>query len=67
MSILEYLALNRGRVISPDKLLNQIYDSNSYSSKNAIEVHISGLRKKLRAEGVTDLVETRRGFGYLIA
>ena len=67
MSILEYLALNRGRVISPDKLLNQIYDSNSYSSKNAIEVHISGLRKKLRALGVTDLVETRRGFGYLIA
>lgn len=67
MSILEYLALNRGRVISPDKLLNQIFDSNSYSSKNAIEVHVSGLRKKLRFQGVTDLVETRRGFGYLIA
>lgn len=67
MSILEYLALNRGRVISPDALLNQIYDSNSYTSKNAIEAHVSSLRKKLRLQGVTTLVETRRGFGYLIA
>lgn len=67
MSILEYLALNRGRVISPGALLNQIYDSNSYSSKNAIEAHVSSLRKKLRRQGVTELVETRRGFGYLIA
>jgi DNA-binding response OmpR family regulator len=66
MSILEYLALNRGRVISPDKLLNQIYDSNSYSSKNAIEAHVSSLRKKIRSQGVTDLVKTRRGFGYLV-
>jgi len=67
MSILEYLALNRGRVISPDALLNQIYDSNSYSSKNAIEAHVSSLRKKLRLQGITKLIETRRGFGYLIA
>ncbi len=67
MSILEYLALNRGRVISPGALLNQIYDSNSYASKNAIEAHVSSLRKKLRRQGVTELVETRRGFGYLIA
>lgn len=66
MSILEYLALNRGRVISPEKLLNQIYDSNSYASKNAIEAHVSSLRKKLRLRGVTKLVVTRRGFGYLI-
>lgn len=66
MSILEYLALNRGRVISPGALLNQIYDSNSYASKNAIEAHVSSLRKKLRRQGVTELVETRRGFGYLI-
>jgi len=66
MSILEYLALNRGRVISPERLHNQVYDTNSYSSKNAIEVHISGLRKKLREQGVLDLIRTKRGFGYFI-
>jgi len=66
MSILEYLALNQGRVISPEALHNQVYDSNSYSSKNAIEVHISGIRKKLREQGIDNLIQTKRGFGYFI-
>lgn len=66
MSILEYLALNRARVISQETLLNQVYNSSSYSSKNAIEAHVSGLRKKLRQEGVRDLIKTKRGFGYFI-
>lgn len=67
MSILEYLALNRGRVISSERLINQIYDANAYASRNAIEAHISSLRKKLRNQGGTEIIETRRGFGYLIA
>lgn len=67
MSILEYLALNRGRVISPEKLHAQIYDSSSYASKNSIEVHISGLRKKIRAAGIEEPIKTQRGFGYYIA
>jgi DNA-binding response OmpR family regulator len=66
MSILEYLAYRRGRVVSPDTLLNQINDSNSFSSRNSIEVHISGIRKKLRAQGVNGLIKTKRGFGYFI-
>ena len=65
-SIIEYLAFNRGRVVSRDTLLNQINDSNSFSSRNAIEVHISGLRKKLREKGVDSLIKTKRGFGYFI-
>jgi len=66
MSILEYLAFNRGRVISPESLLNQINDANSYSSRNAVEVHVSGLRKKLRAQNIDGLIKTKRGFGYFI-
>ncbi len=67
MSILEYLALNRGRVISSERLIDQIYDANSYASRNAIEAHISSLRKKIREQGGVEFIETRRGFGYLIA
>lgn len=66
MSILEYLALNRGKVISAEKLQAQIYDSQSYSSKNSLEVHISGLRKKIRATGIAEPIKTQRGFGYYI-
>lgn len=67
MSILEYLALNRGRVVSAESLHEQVYDANTYSSKNAIEAHISCLRKKLRKQSVDQLIKTRRGFGYFIA
>ncbi len=67
MSILEYLALNRGRVISSERLIDQVYDANSYTTRNAIEAHISSLRKKMRKQGGAEIIETRRGFGYLIA
>ena len=66
MSILEYLALNRGRVIAPEKLNNQIFDSNSFSSRNSIEVHISSLRKKIRDQELESPIKTKRGFGYYI-
>ena len=66
MSILEYLALNRGRVISPEMLHNQIFDSSTFSSKNSIEVHISSLRKKIREQNIESPIKTKRGFGYFI-
>lgn len=66
MSILEYLAINRGRVISAELLCDHIYDSDTYSSTNSIEVHVSTLRKKLRHSLVEPIINTRRGFGYYI-
>ena len=66
MSLLECLALNLGRVMSPQSLESHVYDSDTVVSRNAIEAHISALRKKLRAVGVTQLIKTRRGFGYFI-
>jgi len=65
-SILEYLARHRGRIRTSDNICDQIYDSKSDVSRNTIEAHISSLRKKLRCVGVADLIQTRRGFGYII-
>ena len=67
MGILEYLAFNRGKVISAEKLQAQVYNSDSYSSKNSLEVHISSIRKKIRAAGIDNPIKTQRGFGYYIA
>jgi DNA-binding response OmpR family regulator len=64
--LLEYLALRRGRVFSHDQLIDQLYDAGNYVTRNAVEAHISSLRKRLKSFGVSDLVKTRRGFGYLI-
>jgi two-component system copper resistance phosphate regulon response regulator CusR len=66
VSLLEALALNRGKVLSVQSLEDRLYNFSSPVTHNTIEVHISKLRKKLREQGVSDVVKTRRGFGYFI-
>lgn len=58
-----YLARHRGRVIPQHELTEQVYGQDWDKDSNAIEVLIGRLRKKVGA----DVIETRRGFGYLIA
>lgn len=64
--LLDYLAHRRGRVFSHDQLIDQLYDAASYVTRNAVEAHISSLRKRLKESGAPGLVKTRRGFGYLV-
>lgn len=65
-AILEQLALNLGRVITYQNIEDHLYDSYQSVSRNAIEAHVSTLRKKLKNSGIMDLVKTRRGFGYYV-
>jgi DNA-binding response OmpR family regulator len=67
LSPLEYrlaahLLLHRGRVVSQQELSENIYGQDDAHDSNAIEVLIGRVRKKLGP----DLIETRRGFGYLV-
>jgi len=65
-NILEYLARRRGQVFSHHQLIDRLYDATANITKNAVEAHISALRKKLNAAGAPALIKTRRGFGYFI-
>jgi DNA-binding response OmpR family regulator len=60
--LVAYLILHRGRVVSMHELSENIYGHDDAHDSNAIEVLIGRVRKKLGAE----LIETRRGFGYLV-
>lgn len=64
--ILEYLLLQRGRPVSQEELIEHVWDGSVDSFSNSIRVHISSLRKKLRAELGYDPVRNRIGEGYLI-
>ena len=57
-----YLLLHRGRVVSQQELSENIYGQDDAHDSNAIEVLIGRVRKKLGSS----LIETRRGFGYLV-
>ena len=61
-SILEYLALHRGEVISRTELYEHLFDENDDTLSNLLDVHVFAIRKKLGR----DLISTRRGQGYCI-
>ncbi|HMM67356.1 MAG TPA: response regulator transcription factor [Dokdonella sp.] len=64
--LLELLMRERGRVLSRPQIFGRLYDSASESSDKVVEVIVSTLRAKLAAHGQADLIETRRGFGYVL-
>jgi two-component system, OmpR family, response regulator len=61
-AILEFLALRCGQVVTKTQITEHIFDENDDTLSNLIEVHVSNIRKKLGK----DLIETRRGMGYII-
>lgn len=65
-ALLSLLARHRGRVFTRAEILERTAGSDSDSSERSVEVLVFGLRRKLVAASLDDLVQTRRGCGYLI-
>jgi len=65
-SIIEFLLLNRGRVISVEQLLDRVHNSEACPGANVIQVMVCNLRKKMSQECSADIIKTRRGYGYYI-
>ena len=66
-ALLETLCNERGHILTRTALFERLYDARSQSSDKVIEVLLSTLRAKLAKAGVNDLIETRRGYGYVVA
>ena len=64
--ILEYLMVHQGRPVSQEELMDHVWDNSVDSFSNSIRVHISALRKKLRAALGYDPIRNRIGEGYLM-
>jgi len=60
--LVAYLMLNKGRVVSQQELSEHLQSAHFERESNAVEVLIGRVRRKLP----TALIETRRGFGYLV-
>ncbi len=65
-NLLEYLALNNGRVISRTELTEHIYDTDFDRDSNVIDVYVSHLRNKLDKGFDRQLIHTVRGAGYIL-
>lgn len=66
-AVLEYLMRNAGTIISSSELIDHAWDSNFEGFSNVVQTYIRYLRQKLSVEGEPEIIETRRGAGYVIS
>ncbi len=64
--LLEYLLRNKGRVVTRDALLDQVWGFDFVGETNAVDVYIRFLRAKIDERFDIKLIRTVRGVGYVI-
>ncbi len=65
-ALLEFLALRAGQLVTRSAIWDHLYDFDSESNSNVIDVYVGYLRKKLEEAGLPRLIHTRRGEGYVL-
>lgn len=65
-SLLVFLAIRAGQVVSRSDIWENVYDFESDAHSNVIDVYIRYLRQKLERDGWSRMIHTRRGFGYVL-
>lgn len=66
-ALLEYFLLHKEKVIQAEELIAHVWDANADFFSGAIRVHISSLRKKLKAALHYDPIQTKIGEGYCLS
>lgn len=64
--ILLVLMKNKGKVVSREKLMETLWQTDEFVDENALTVNVGRLRKKLEAAGLPGFIETKFGVGYLV-
>lgn len=64
--ILLCLMQNKGKVVSREKLMVKLWESESFIDDNTLTVNVNRLRKKLDGAGLEDFIQTKFGVGYIV-
>lgn len=66
MIIFLLLLNNKGKIVSRDELMTDLWNNDEYINDNALTVNISRLRQKLSNFGYSNIIETRKKQGYIL-
>lgn len=66
LKILHQLIEQQGAIVSRDTIMSALWDSEVFVDDNTLTVNINRLRKKLEEVGQGELIQTKRGQGYII-
>lgn len=64
--ILLLLLQNKGKVVSREKLMESLWESDAFVDENTLTVNVARLRKKLDGAGLADFIGTKFGVGYIV-
>ncbi len=64
--ILRYLVQNRDKIVLREDIMDCLWETESFIDDNTLSVNITRLRNKLEELGLKELLETRRGQGYIL-
>ena len=64
--ILLILMKNKGKVVSREKLMEALWQTDEFEDENALTVTVGRLRKKQEGAELTGFIETKFGVGYLV-
>jgi DNA-binding response OmpR family regulator len=64
--LLEYLLQNKGRVLTREMILNRVWMASPEIETRVVDVYIGYLRKKIDQGAAKKIIQSIRGFGYLV-
>ena len=64
--ILLCLMESTGKIVSREKLMERLWETDQFIDDNTLSVNVNRLRKKLESYGLTDFITTKFGLGYII-
>ncbi len=67
MIIFSYLLNHQNRIVTREELMTTLWDNSEYVNENALTVNVSRLRSKLKEIGYEDVIDTRKGLGYILS
>ena len=64
--IIVTLMENKGKTVSRERLMERLWETDSFVDENTLTVNVNRLRKKLEVTGLSDFIKTKFGVGYII-
>lgn len=65
--ILQTLMENKGKVVSREKLMDKLWETDCFIDENTLTVNVARLRRKLESAGLPGFITTKVGMGYIVA
>ncbi|MBO4910528.1 MAG: response regulator transcription factor [Lachnospiraceae bacterium] len=64
--ILNLLVSQQGKIVSRDKIMEELWDNEAFVDDNTLTVNMTRLKGKLEHIGISDAITTKRGMGYIL-